>query len=169
MCGLEGKASACNARDPGLIPGSGRSPGEENGNPLQYSCLENPTDRGAWWATVHGVAQSWIPPNDYTFTFMACHKTSTVNSGPRSIFLWSKILALEYNRAMLKSKFPHLLVNYMTVSQLFSSSTGMSYDSCENTGDNSCEACNFVHVIYRAFDKCLAIIKFNITALIFCG
>ena len=46
--GLEGKASACNAGDPGSIPGSGRSPGEGNGNPLQYSHLENPMDRGAW-------------------------------------------------------------------------------------------------------------------------
>ena len=44
-------------RDLGLIPGSGRSPGEGNGNPLQYSCLENSMDRGAWWATVHGVAE----------------------------------------------------------------------------------------------------------------
>ena len=53
--GSDGKASACNAGDPGLIPGLGRSPQEENGNLLQYSCLENPMDRGAWWATVHGV------------------------------------------------------------------------------------------------------------------
>ena len=52
-----GKESACNAGDPGRIPGSGRSPGEGNGNPLQYSCLENFTDRGAWRATVHGVAR----------------------------------------------------------------------------------------------------------------
>ena len=51
------KESACNAGDPGLIPGSGRSPGEGNGNPLQYSCLENPMDRVAWKATVHGVAR----------------------------------------------------------------------------------------------------------------
>ena len=50
--------SACNAGDLGLIPGLGRSPGEENGYPLQYSCLENSMDRGAWWATVHGVAMS---------------------------------------------------------------------------------------------------------------
>ena len=56
---LDGKASAYNAGDPGSIPDSGRSPGEGNGNPLQYSCLENPMDRGAWWATVHGVAKSW--------------------------------------------------------------------------------------------------------------
>ena len=52
-------ASAGDARDVGSIPGLGRSPGEGNGNPLQYSCLETPTDRGAWQATVHGVAESW--------------------------------------------------------------------------------------------------------------
>ena len=46
-----------NAVDPGSIPGWGRSPGERNGNPLQYSCLGNPMDRGAWWATAHGVAK----------------------------------------------------------------------------------------------------------------
>ena len=57
--GSEGEASACDAEDPGLIPGSGRSPGDgENGNPLQYSCLENSMEGGAWWATVHGVAKS---------------------------------------------------------------------------------------------------------------
>ena len=52
-----GKESACNAGDSGLIPGLGRSPGEGNGNPLQYCCLENPMDKGAWWATVHGVTR----------------------------------------------------------------------------------------------------------------
>ena len=52
--GSDGKESACREGDLGLIPGSGRSPGEGNGNPLQYSCLENSMDRGAWWATVHG-------------------------------------------------------------------------------------------------------------------
>jgi len=52
-------ANAGDIRDAGLIPRLGRSPGEGNGNPLQYSCLENPTDRGAWWATAHGVAKSW--------------------------------------------------------------------------------------------------------------
>ena len=56
--GSHGKESACKAEDPGLIPGSGRSPGEGNGNPLQYSCLENSMDSGAWWATVCGVAKS---------------------------------------------------------------------------------------------------------------
>ena len=54
----DSKASACNAGDMGSIPGSGRSPGEGHGNPLQYSCLENPMDKGAWQATVHGVPRS---------------------------------------------------------------------------------------------------------------
>ena len=52
--GSEVKASACNAGDLDSIPGLGRCPGEGNGNPLQYSCLENPMDGGTWWATVHG-------------------------------------------------------------------------------------------------------------------
>ena len=56
--GSDGKASAYNAGDPGSIPGLGRFPREGNGNPLQYSCLENSMDRGAWWAIVHGIAES---------------------------------------------------------------------------------------------------------------
>ena len=56
--GSEDKASVCNAVDLGLIPGLGRSSGEGNCNPVQYSCLENPVDGGAWWAIVHGVAKS---------------------------------------------------------------------------------------------------------------
>ena len=56
--GSDGKSSTHNVGDPGLIPGLGRSLGEGNGNPLRYSCLENPVDRGAWWAIVHGVAKS---------------------------------------------------------------------------------------------------------------
>ena len=65
-CSSDSKESACNAEDPDSIPGSGRSPGEGNGNPLQYFCLENPIDRGAWWATVHGVAKSQTRLSDYT-------------------------------------------------------------------------------------------------------
>ena len=65
--GSEAKASACNAGDLDQIPG--RSPGGGNGNPLQYSCLENPMDRGAWRATVHGVAESRTRLSDFTFTF----------------------------------------------------------------------------------------------------
>ena len=55
---LNDEDSICQARDPGWIPGLGRSPGEGNGNPLQYSCLGNPMDRGAWWATAHGDSKS---------------------------------------------------------------------------------------------------------------
>ena len=65
--GSEDKASACNAGDPASISGLGRAPGEGNSNPLQYSCLENPMDRGAWWATVHGVPKSWTQLSDFTF------------------------------------------------------------------------------------------------------
>ena len=56
--GSDGKESTCNVGDPGSILGSGRSPGEGNGNPLQCCCLENSMDRGTWWATVHGVTKS---------------------------------------------------------------------------------------------------------------
>jgi len=62
--GSDGKEYACNAGDPGSIPGSGRLPGEGNGYPFQYSCLENLTDRGARWATVHGVTRSWTQLSD---------------------------------------------------------------------------------------------------------
>jgi len=55
--GSDGKESACNTGDLGLIPGLGRSPGEGNGNPLQYSCLVSSMDRGAWWATVDGITE----------------------------------------------------------------------------------------------------------------
>ena len=64
--GSGGKASTCNVGDLSFIPGSGRSPGEWNGNPLQYSCLENSMDGGALWAKVHGVAKSWIQLSDFS-------------------------------------------------------------------------------------------------------
>ena len=67
------KASVCNAGDPGSIPGLGRSPGEGNGSPLQYSCLENPMDCKAWKATVHGVAKSRIRLSD----FITIHKDNS--------------------------------------------------------------------------------------------
>ena len=65
--GSDNKASVYNVGDTGSIPGLGRSPGEGNGNPLQDYCLENPMDRGAWKATVHGVAKSWTRLSDFTF------------------------------------------------------------------------------------------------------
>ena len=75
-------ANAGDMRDAGLIPGLGRSPGGEHGNPLQYSCLENPIDRGAWWAIVHRVAKSQTQLSDYT--------------------------TLELNKIDLKLQLPHL-------------------------------------------------------------
>ena len=77
--GSEVKASAWNAGDPGSIPQLGRSPGEGKGTPLQYSCLENPMEGGAWQATVHGVAKSRTRLSDFTHseyvrTFKHCKK-----------------------------------------------------------------------------------------------
>ena len=71
--GSEVKVSAWNAGDLGSIPGSGRSPGEGNGNPLQYSCLENPMEGGAWWTTVHGVAKSRTRLSDFTHSLIIFH------------------------------------------------------------------------------------------------
>ena len=62
--GQDSKESACSAGDVGSIPGLGRSPGGGHGNPLQYSSLENPMERGALWATVHGAAKSWTQPSN---------------------------------------------------------------------------------------------------------
>ena len=81
---LRGKESTCNVGDPGLIPGLGRSPGEENGNPLQYSYLENSVDRGAWWATVHGVAESWMWLNDNCIVLWALSYYLTQSDIPDS-------------------------------------------------------------------------------------
>ena len=74
MFGSEGKAPARNAGDLGSIPGSGSSPGEGNGNPFQYSCLENLMDGRAWWATVHGVTKSWTRLSELTsLHFKECY------------------------------------------------------------------------------------------------
>ena len=74
--GSEVKASASNVGDQGSIPGSGRSPGERNGYPLQYSCLENTMYRGSWQATVHGVAKSWTQLSDFTSLHFIIRNTS---------------------------------------------------------------------------------------------
>ena len=71
--GSDGKESSCNAGDLGSIPGLGRSPGEGNGNPLQYSCLQNPMDRGAWWATDDGVAKTRTRLNNFQFSLDIDH------------------------------------------------------------------------------------------------
>ena len=68
--GSDGKVFAYNVGDLGLIPGSERSPGEGNGNPLQLSCMENPMNGGDWWATFHRVTKNRTRLNDFTFTFI---------------------------------------------------------------------------------------------------
>ena len=83
--GSEGKASACNAGDLGSIPGSGRSPGGGNGNPLQYSCRENPMDRGAWWATVHRIPKSWTRLRDFTFIFFHFLQLKSTELSPHPV------------------------------------------------------------------------------------
>ena len=70
------KNPAADAGDASLIPGSGRSPGEGNGNLLQYSCLGNPMNRGAWWATIHGIAKESDRTEQLTFTFNAHFKVA---------------------------------------------------------------------------------------------
>ena len=83
--GSDGKESTCNAGDPGSIPGSGRSPGEGNGYLFQYSCLENPMDRGAWRATVHGITKSRTQLSDqhtHTHTISSFPGGSVVKNPP---------------------------------------------------------------------------------------
>ena len=80
----DGKEFACNAENTGAIPGLGRSPGETNDDPVQYSWMENSMDRGTWWATVHGVAKSQTQTNEFHFP---------KNQIPNEVFL---TLTLEY-------------------------------------------------------------------------
>ena len=88
--GSEVNVSAWNAGGLGSIPGSGTSPGEGNGNPLQYSCLENPMKGGAWWATVHGVAKSQTRLSDFTFTFTVfiCWVPNKIACAQNTWILW---------------------------------------------------------------------------------
>ena len=102
--GSEVKASACNAGDLGSIPGLGRSPGEGNGNPLQYSCLENPMDWGAWWAAVHRVTKSRTGLSDFSYllifqmtshhlrrylTVLICHIRVALHTSAKYFLIWS--------------------------------------------------------------------------------
>ena len=87
--GSEVKSSACNAGDLGSIPGSGRSPGEGNGNLLQYSCLENAMDGGAWWATCHGVTKSQTWLSDFThLTVITSEKISLTSLSEQISFYY---------------------------------------------------------------------------------
>ena len=71
----------------GSIPGSGRSPGEDHDNPLQYFCLENPMDRGAWWATVHGVTKSWTRLSNWHFHFLSYEQFLLLSLGENGVDL----------------------------------------------------------------------------------
>ena len=82
--GSDGKESACNAGDPGSIPGLGKSPGEGNGTPPQYSCLENPMDRGAWWAAVHGVTKTRTWLSDFV-SFTWCWTMSVASMASKYV------------------------------------------------------------------------------------
>ena len=91
--GSDGNESACNVGDPDSIPGLGRSSGEGNGNLLQYSCLENPMDGGAWQATVHGVAKSQTRLRDFTFTLIFLLKNGYVYV----LMLWGKTSPVQFS------------------------------------------------------------------------
>ena len=96
---LDGKDSACSVRDPGSIPGSGRSSREGNGNPLQYSCLGNLIDRGAWWVTVHGIPKSWTQLSDEHFHFhlpvnMLLMKLETIWTKGKNLGFWHQTTCL---------------------------------------------------------------------------
>ena len=90
----DGKASAYNLEDPGSIPGLGRSSGEGNANPPQYSCLENPMDGGVWQATVHGVAKSWTRLRDVTLTFITFPASGSFSMSI-NLYQMAKVLELQ--------------------------------------------------------------------------
>ena len=105
--GSDGEEYACNAGDSGLIPGSERSPGEGNGNPLQYSCLENPMDRGAWQPRVHGLTKSHTP-----LTLSLLRTTTSLHS----IF---KVFSCAVLSALLEMEIPNLSHSWSSSFYLF--------------------------------------------------
>ena len=107
--GSEVKASAGNAGDLGLLPGSRRSPGEGNGHLLQYCCLDNPIDGGAWWATIYRVTKSRTRLSDFTFTFsMLALRTPWMNSMKRNVFRRK-----QYNSTQKVKKKLHKITQYV--------------------------------------------------------
>ena len=107
-----------NAGDVGSIPGSGRSPGEGNGTPFQYSCLENPMDRGAWWATVHGVAKSRIRLSHFTFTFLCILATSSICTSINLLYLHQWMNYLKTNPSKLCTYPPYFTYSRSWLLQL---------------------------------------------------
>ena len=104
----DGKASAYNVGDLGSIPGLGRSPGEGNGNPLQYSCLENPMDQGVSWATVHGVAKRWTRLSDFTQVITVLTTTIITEMAKLSFtehLLSTQVKFMEYGSILSPLKF----------------------------------------------------------------
>ena len=90
-------ANAGDTRNMGSIPGLGRSPGVGNSNPLQYSCLRNPMDRGAWWVTVHGVAESDM--TEHTHTHTHTHTKRNINT------VWGRLLLFVMRQNCVPLKF----------------------------------------------------------------
>ena len=104
--GTEVKNPPANARDAGLIPGSGRSPRGGNGNPFQYSCLGNPMDTGAWWATVHRVAKNWAQLSDPT---AATQEKMQIEKGCADLcwlFLKSRSIFSSYSQFQKRRRLP---------------------------------------------------------------
>ena len=113
--GLSDKESACNAGDAGdtgSIPGLGISPGEGNNNLLQLSCLKNPMDRGAWWATVHGVTKSWTPVSMYSL-----RSFSSVQSSHSVVSSSFRPHGLPHTRPPCPSPTPRVYSNLCPLSQ----------------------------------------------------
>ena len=100
--------SACNVGEPVSIPGLGRSPGEWNGNPLQYSCLENPMDRGAWRATIHGAAKGWARLSNYhshTQESMGCCVVLSCSVASDSATPWVVARQVPLSMEILQAKY----------------------------------------------------------------
>ena len=108
-----------NAGDKGSITGLGRSPGGGLGNPLQYSCLENPMDRGAWWPTVHGVTDSWTQLKQlsmymqYIYIYIYTHTHNTYKTYIYNIYIYNSICVYIWNfRARTIEIIPEVLLDW---------------------------------------------------------
>ena len=127
--GSEVKVSASNVGDPGSISGSGRSPGEGNGNPLQYSCLENPMDGGAWWAIVHGVTKRcnfhFHGPNIPGFYAILFFTVSDITFTTRHVHSWALFLLCSASSFLLELFLHSSPAAYWAPTNLGSSSFGV--------------------------------------------